>query len=139
MLMSREIFDRIQGFNEIYRLYFEDVDFADDLREEVEKELQAISEKTQELAEKGLKTDELEESAKTLNEKLAALESEKSKLESKVAKLSEEYDRAITLLDSLKAFSKKVKDLYETQRAKTNGMITAGEYKELLVYNENVE
>jgi N-acetylglucosaminyl-diphospho-decaprenol L-rhamnosyltransferase len=28
MLMSREIFDRIQGFNEIYRLYFEDVDFC---------------------------------------------------------------------------------------------------------------
>lgn len=119
--------------------YFDDVDFAPELKDEVQAKLSDTENKLQELAEKGSKTDELEESTKVLHERVTSLEEEKQELEEKIARLSEEYDRAISLLDSLKSFSRKVKELYETQRAKSNGMVSASEYNELLTYVEGIE
>lgn len=118
--------------------YFED-GYAEDLRETISNKINEVKGKLAEYARKGLESEGLEEEHKTLKEKVDALEEEKTSLEENYATLEEKFNKSAELLESLREYANKVNELYENQKAKNNGMISASEYKELLVYSEDLE
>lgn len=111
--------ERIEAYEDLLS-YFED-DFASSLKNEIEEELEK---------EKTTLTQIDEEASNNVNTE--ALLVEKNELE-------EKYKNALDLLDSLKVYAKKLKEMYEISQAEKNGMVTATEYKEIQVYLENVE
>jgi len=119
--------------------YFED-GVADDLRSSLEEKLQKAREEIQELAEKGATLDQkVEESKKELTEKVDSILAEKEEMQNTLEQMTEKFDKATELLDSMKAYSNKLKEMYEVALAEKNGMITATEYKETLVYIDSLE
>lgn len=118
--------------------YFEE-DYAQDLKETIEGKVKEVKDKLAEYAKKGIESEGLEEEHKTIKEKVNALEEEKKSLEDNYATLEEKFNKSAELLESLREYANKVNELYENQKAKTNGMISAAEYKELLVYSEDLE
>lgn len=119
--------------------YFEE-GVAEDLREKLEEKLENTRKEIQELAEKGASFDKkVEESKKELTERINSLITEKEEVRSTLEEMTEKFDKASELLDSMKAYSNKLKEMYEVAVAEKNGMITATEYKETLVYIESLE
>jgi hypothetical protein len=118
--------------------YFEE-DYAQDLKETIEGKVKEVKDKLAEYAKKGIESEGLEEEHKTLKEKVDSLTEEKTSLEENYATLEEKFNKSAELLESLREYANKVNELYENQKAKTNGMISAAEYKELLVYSEDLE
>jgi len=135
---NEDVQARLDAMNEILT-YFDDVDFAQDLKEEVEIEIDALNEQIRDLARKGEALPELEEGTKNLNEQITVLTEENASLKEEVEALTGKYEDATELLDSLKVFANKVRSLYESMRARANGMIKADEYQELLAYVEEKE
>ena len=76
--------------------------------------------------------EELRKDKATLTEKISALEKEKESL-------NEEFGNACTLLDSMKEYDEKREELLKIAKAEKNSRVTASEYKELLVYSEDLE
>lgn len=74
----------------------------------------------------------LSEDIKSLNEQIEAVKKENGDLQEKV-------EKCCTLLDSLKEYSKKQKDLYDEAVAEKNAMVSVSQYKESLVYSEELE
>ncbi|MBN2838261.1 MAG: hypothetical protein JXM74_05855, partial [Fusobacteriaceae bacterium] len=131
---AEEIEDPLEKKDELEDIkeWFEDVDFAPELKQEVEDKLDAVETEIKENAKKGLKTDELSESQKTLKKQVL-------ELSENYTSLDEKFEKATEMLDNMKAYGLKMKELYENQRAKNNGMITAKEYKEAVDYVDTLE
>jgi len=119
--------------------YFEE-GVADDLQALVQEKLVESQNEIKELAEKGAILDQkVEESKKELNEKVEALLKEKETLEASLEESAEKFEKAAELLDSMKAYSNKLKEMYDVALAEKNGMISATEYKETLVFIESLK
>jgi hypothetical protein len=112
--------ERIDQYKELLS-YFEE-GFAEDLKKEIEEEI------TKEEVLKESKPNELE----TIKEEIESIKREKEGLEEKL-------NDSLELLDSLKVYSKKLKEMYDLVQAEKNGMVTASEYREAQVYLEKVE
>lgn len=82
---------------------------------------------------------ELKESVNSLTEKVASLEEEKKALSAEKESLNQEFENACTLLDSMKEYSEKQEEMIKIANAKSNGMISASDYKESIVYGEELE
>ncbi len=127
--------EKVDAYKEVLD-YCDGVDIAEDYVKEATDKISEIQTQIYELANKGKEVDSLKESTEKttteLTEKVNTLEEEKNLL-------AEKYDRAIELLESMKEREKKIKELYEVAVAEKNGMVTAGEYKELQVFSESQE
>lgn len=110
--------ERVKAYEELIPYFEEDV--AISLREEIEKAIEEDKAKIVVVEEET--TEEVSEDV--LTEK---------------AELEEKYKNALELLDSMKVYAKKLKEMYELAQAERNGMVTATEYKEVQVYLEGVE
>jgi len=117
--------DKIQGYRSILEWFDDTYKESSDLKEKVEKAIQEVDKKIKEFAKKGLKTDSLEETQKKLVK-------EQNELTENYKSLQEKYDLSTGILDTLKDYSKKMKDLYENQKARSNGMVEAKKFKECL-------
>jgi hypothetical protein len=123
--------EKQNSYKEIIQ-WFEDVDYANELKEEVNKKIDEIDKQIKELAKKGIKTDNLLETEKNLkkvNEELV------QSLEA----VGKKYDVASKMLDGLKVFSNKMKELYSNQKLKANGMIEVKEYNDNLKLVEDLK
>lgn len=130
--------EKISSYREILS-YFEDVDFAEDMKSEIESSLTEALTEYDTLAEKGTKFEETANSAKEASEKVEEAQVKLETFERDNAELSEKLASAYDLLDSFKTYTGKLKELHELSEAKANGMVSAKEYKELLVYTEAKE
>lgn len=113
--------DRISQYEELLS-YFEE-GFAEDLRKEIEEAL--LNDKKS-----------LEESGA---DELDSLKHEVENLKKNKKETEEKLNNSLELLDSLKTYSKKLKEMYDLVQAEKNGMVTASEYREANVYLETVE
>lgn len=82
---------------------------------------------------------QLKESVTALTEKVSSLEKEKEALTAERDSLNEEFENACILLDSMKEYTEKQSDMLQVAKATKNGMVSASEYKEALVYGEELE
>lgn len=120
-----DVQERLDTYTELLTYFDEGI--AEDLREEISKALI-------------LETEEFKN--KAVNENKALFESLTQKvtdLTSENNSLTENYKNATELLDSLKVYSSKLKEMYELVNAERNGMVTAGEYRESQVYITSME
>lgn len=117
--------ERIDSYTDLLS-YFED-GIAEDLREEIQKEL--------DLEKEGLKQRKINENAKFIKD----LEVSVSSLTETNRDLQEKLKNATDLLDSLKVYSTKLKEMYELTIAEKNGMITASDYRESQIYITSIE
>lgn len=130
--------ERITAYQELLSYFDEGV--AEDLRDEIQTALDADLQLKEEMAVKGEQADALvEEKATELQNQIEALEKEKEALLKEKEELELNFNNATELLDSMKVYANKLKELYETSKAEKNGMITASEYKEALAYIEELE
>ena len=118
--------------------YFEG-EVASDVKADIEKALSEDVAKKEEYAKKGETFDKVVDEKKTLEESVSSLTEKVTILEKEKAELEEKYTMATELLDSMKVYSSKQKEMLDITRAEKNGMISASEYKEALVYAESVE
>lgn len=126
--------------------YFQD-GVAGDLFEEVLNLIEENEKEIRALVEKGASFDkEFENAEIKKNEEISAIQEEKKLLEteitemkSQIEELSQSLLNAENLLDSVKLYSNKLKEMYDVSVAEKNGMISASEYKEALVYIESLE
>lgn len=121
---KEDLQEKLESYNEILTWFGEEFT-ATDLQEDVTKKIDSIKQQMIEFARKGQKTDSLEEQKTKLEKAL-------SEIHSVNKKMSEKYALAAEMLDNLKTFSIKMKELYENQKARANGMVTASHYKEAL-------
>jgi len=117
--------ERIESYTDLIECIEEGL--ADELKEQISKELV-------------LEKEALENKAITENTDLIeGLKSEVVELKATKVDLEEKYKNSTELLDSLKVYSTKLKEMYELQEAEKNGMITATEYRESQIYITKVE
>lgn len=135
---AKELSDRVPEYEELLS-YFEDVEFATDMKDEIAESLAQARTEVLELAEKGKSVEKLTESATTLEAENKVFNEELEELKSSNTSLEENYNQALQLLDSVKVFANKMRDLYKASRAKANGMVSAAEYREIAVYTEEKE
>lgn len=135
---AKDLSDRVSDYEEILS-YFEDVDFATDMKDKIAESLAESRSEVCDLAEKGKAVDELTESATSLEAESKVMKEELEELKVSSASLEENYNQALQLLDSVKVFANKMRDLYKASRAKANGMVSAAEYREIAVYTEEKE
>ena len=114
--------ERIDQYSELLS-YFEE-GIAEDLKKEIEEALF--------LDEKLVKESSNPNGMNTLKQEVEALRRDKGAIEEKL-------NNSLELLDSLKTYSKKLKEMYDLVQAEKNGMVTASEYREAQVYLETVE
>ena len=121
--------------------YFEDFseDFALDLKEEIKGFVELKQTELSELAKKGMQTDTLLESNTSLSDEVSQLREKVEVSEKELVSVKEEYERAVDLLDSMKEYTVKLKELYELEKSKAESMVKVSEYKELMVYAEELE
>lgn len=121
---KQDLEEKLASYNEILTWFGEEFK-APDLQDEVSKKVEDINLKIKEFAKKGQRTDSLEETTRKLKTAL-------SEVNSFNKKLSEKYEIAAEMLDNLKTCYIKTRELYENQKAKANGMVSATQYKEAL-------
>jgi hypothetical protein len=114
--------ERIDQYSELLS-YFEE-GIAEDLKKEIEEALF--------LDEKLVKESSNPNEMNILKQEVEALRRDKGAVEEKL-------NNSLELLDSLKTYSKKLKEMYDLVQAEKNGMVTASEYREAQVYLETVE
>lgn len=129
--------ERISAYKELLT-YFEG-DVASDVKADIEKALSEDLAKKEDFAKKGETFDKVNDEKKSLEENVVSLTEKVTLLESEKKELEEKYQMATELLDSMKVYSSKQKEMLDITRAEKNGMISASEYKEALVYVEGVE
>lgn len=150
---TRKIEDIQERINETKSLlgYFENQDSS--LKHEIEesitadektilegyKQYLALSSKQGETEAVVKEATELKETVASLNEKISALEEEKNALSAEKNSLNEEFENACTLLDSMKEYAEKQEEMVKIAQATKNGMVSASEYKEAIVYGEELE
>lgn len=127
--------DKIDQYNEIIS-YLDD---PSELKEEVSSRLNELKEEFSNLAIEGTKVGELTEAKQTLEEKVTEASAKLEATVKELEDLSEKYNVASKMLDNTKYYANKMKDLYRTQKAASNGMATATEYNESLKYIEDLE
>lgn len=130
--------EKMDSYEELLS-YFDEENFAEDLREEVQTKLGEARKEYDQLAEKGTKLDEAQQTVEKSSTELEDLKKKSEEIESENVILTEKLSNAYELLDSMKAMTKKLRDLYDLSEARANGMISAKEYRELLVYTEEKE
>ena len=116
------ISERIDQYSELLS-YFEE-GIAEDLKKEIEEALS--------LDKKLMKESSNPNGMNTLQQEVETLRKDKEAVEEKL-------NNSLELLDSLKTYSKKLKEMYDLAQAEKNGMVTASEYREAQVYLETVE
>lgn len=116
------ISERIDQYSELLS-YFEE-GIAEDLKKEIEEALF--------LDKKLVKESSNPNGMNTLKQEVETLRKDKGTVEEKL-------NNSLELLDSLKTYSKKLKEMYDLVQAEKNGMVTASEYREAQVYLETVE
>lgn len=126
---KEDLHEKLESYQEILE-YCDGVEIAEDSIDKASQEISKINEEIMALAEKA-KTElpKLEEDSKKVEES-------KQELQEKLDNLQEKYDIAVDLLDNMKLREEKLKEMHKTALAEKNGMVTAGEYKEALVYAE---
>lgn len=129
--------DKLSAYADILE-YFDD-DLATDLREAIEKKVEELDSQIKELALKGAKYSDLEENLSTASKEKASLSEEAVKLKEENEKLNEKIEAISELADSLKVYANKAKEMYEFQKAKAAGMVTASQYNEFVVAYEELE
>jgi hypothetical protein len=129
--------ERIASYTELLSYFEEDV--AEELRKEIEVALQEEKANFEELAKKGETIPVLEEEKSSLEEELTKFKEDLEKVNEELTSIKEDYTNATELLDSLKAYTTKLKEMYDISLAEKNGMVTATEYKEALVYIDSIE
>lgn len=134
MKENTDVYARIQEGRNLLTYFPEGVE--DDLKHEIEESVKA-DEKA--IRDGYASVNELNESIRSLNEQITALQKEKEDLVKKNETLQEQVDKCCTLLDSTKEYSAKQEALYKDAVAEKNGMVTASEYKEAIVYGEELE
>jgi len=93
-----------------------------------------------ELAKKGTNVDSLvEDSLKGLKEELENLKSTLQEKDNEVTFLTEKLTSATELLDSFKVYGNKIKEMLKISEAEKNSKIDASEYKEAIIYIEDLE
>ena len=95
---------------------------------ELEKQIESLKEEAEKATSLQEKVNGLNETIQSLNEKLKEAESSK-----------EEFENACTLLDSMKEYSEKQSELIRIAKAESNSKVSAKEYKELMVFSEELE
>jgi len=131
--------ERYNEYNNLLGTFDEDIDFASDIKEKIEKEIIIIKEDLDKLVEKGKELDTVKESSEKLSEELKTVKEEVVTLTEKLETVQKKYDESCKLLEDTKLYTNKVRDLYEISKAEKNGMITATEYKELSTFTEEKE
>ena len=117
--------ERIENYTDLLTYLEEGV--ADDLKKQIEETLKTEIE--------NLETRTLTENT----ELIEGLKTEVADLTKTKDDLEEKFKNATDLLDSLKVYSTKLKEMYEITSAEKNGMITATEYRESQIYITKVE
>lgn len=117
--------------------YFEE-GVAIDLKETVLDQIEKTKTLIAGLVEKSLvPQDTLKEDS--LTKELEELKKKYTDVEKYSGEVSEKFTKATELLDSMKVYSNKMKEMYEVAVAEKNGMITATEYKETLSFIDALE
>jgi hypothetical protein len=130
--------ERMSSFSELLSYFEEGV--AEELKKEIEEALEQEKKSFEELAEKGEKVEEfVEDGKKDLKEKVVSLEEEITTLKNEVTTLEEKLAVGEDLLDSMKVYTKKIKEMMDVAIAEKNGMVTPTEYKEALIFIEQLE
>jgi len=130
--------EKLKEYKELLTI-FEDVDFADDLKKKVENDRDEVNKQILDLALKGKDFDSVNESKDTLTKEKKELSNKYVKLDGEYKELQEKFDVSVTMLDDLKNYTNKLKDLYDITKAESNGKISATEYRELSVFTEELE
>ena len=127
--------ERLDQYVEILSYLDED----SELKTEVSIKIIELKKEFSELAIKGTKVSDLTEAKQTLEEKITETETKLNESIKELENLSEKYDVSVKMLDNTKYYANKMKELYRTQKASSNGMATAKEYNESLKYIEDLE
>jgi uncharacterized membrane-anchored protein YhcB (DUF1043 family) len=132
------ISERVSEYTELLGYFEEGV--AEDLKEAIETAVLEGKEEIKALAEKGSKLEtSIQEAKVELEEKVSKLTKVNEELINSNSELAEKFEKSAELLDSLKAYSNKMKEMFEVAVAEKNGMFSATEYKEALVFAEQLE
>ena len=126
---KEDIQEKLASYQDILE-YCEGVEIAEDSIKKANDEISKINEEIMALAEKAQNDiPKIEESKGVIQKKV-------EELEKQIEELQEKYDIAVDLLDNMKLREEKLKEMHKIALAEKNGMVTAGEYKEALVYAE---
>jgi len=134
--------DAMESISERIDQYVEILSYFDEeseLKTEVSEKIKELKKEFEELAVKGSKVSDLTEAKKTLEEKVSDAEAKLAETVKELEDLSEKYEVSTKMLDNTKYYANKMKELYRTQKASSNGMVTAKEYNEALKYIEDLE
>ncbi|MBD3216565.1 MAG: hypothetical protein GF311_28380 [Candidatus Lokiarchaeota archaeon] len=104
--------------------YWEDIDFALDMKEEIEEEVSNLTKHIEDTFKKGKDFDKLAEDKLSFEERYYRIKEAYTGTEKK-------YNCALSLLDDIKKHCRKVDTLYEEVQATKNTMFTADEYGQL--------
>ncbi len=118
---------------------FQDIDFADSLKEKVKNAIEDVEDKVTKLAEKGKQFDLVKESKETVEKEKSEIEKSYKEMEESYKKLQEKFDTSLIMLDDLKVYTEKLKDLYDIAKAESNGKVSATEYRELSIFSDSLE
>lgn len=135
---KEKLVDKLEAFSEILD-YFDEGMMAPDLQETIENRMKEIDTEIKQFAEKGTKLDEVTTSLINSNKEREDIAEELKKIKEENSLLSEQVDALAELSDSLKVYANKAKEMYEFQKAKSNGMVSATQYHEFVVAYEELE
>jgi hypothetical protein len=130
--------EKLASYNEILE-YCEGVEFAAPYVESANSEIAKIAEATHVLAEKGKLLEGVEKEKASLEEKAKTTEKAVDEATGTLSKVSENFEKAVKMLDAFKLREGKLKEMYEIAIAERNGMIEASEYKELAEKYDEIE
>jgi hypothetical protein len=130
--------EKLIAYNEILE-YCEGVEFAKPYVDSANIEIAKIAEATHALAEKGKLLEGVEKEKVSLEEKAKETGKAVEDATGTLSKVSENFEKAVTMLNSFKSREKKLKEMYEIAVAERNGMIEASEYKELAEKYDELE
>lgn len=115
------------------------VDFVKEKVTEATSKLKSLNEQVVALAEKGKSVDVLQEQAATHEKQANELQEQALIQTHDFQILSEEHNQALELLDDMRVYTKKLKEMYTISQAEKNGMVTAKDHKEALMYVNTLE
>ena len=116
--------------------YFEGVDYAEDLKEEIHAKYVELIEYKEDLVLKGFSHDALVEKHEILQTQHIALTEDFNGLRETIKGKDKESVVTQSLADDLKLYCSKLKDVVITEKAKQNGMYSGDEYHELFVFSQ---
>jgi len=138
---AESLTEKVNKYNDIleYCEGFETMDFVREKVSVAKEKVKSLNEQILTLAEKGKTSDVLQEKVSSVEKEVTSLK-EKSILQSHdLETISEEHERALDLLDSMKVYTKKLKEMYEVVQAEKNGMVKANTHREALMYVRELE